>query len=541
MRDASKASAAFWQALDGKPSLNTSAKEEEGSSSHYDESLVLDTAPNDIFRLVQELRRCLAELGVSAEDVKDRNRDVESWACLIYGSMSAPSRTFHDVGHVFDISRGADCIQTISALFHDVIYYTIDGGLSTAQAKVLDGVIVEKHDDSAVSLSETICSEDKHVAMVVTVFGFNPGQVLSPFKGLNEFLSAVLAVRCLKETLHDSYLLRIAACIEATVPFRKADENGRTPLDGLHERVCKANADMESGLTEFQIVLAIQRAADLANRDVTNFATKDHAQFLSNTWKLLPESNISLRSDGTGHISSFVIALKKMLGFLENLDPSDIYGSYQNEPSDDVMRNLTERARRNISIATRYLRLKVLGLSLIAALAELTGGDAPLIMFVRGMTVDEPKDKHSHQNMKKAMEAGNGSAEQKQGNSRTSYIANFGTVQRTSSRRDCDEEVYSLLKCGRKVESKFDLINSPVAAYLYGILGDTMCDRSFDFCACPMDSTNAKKLLDSLPPDDVAFIARSCSRIVLTRAEQLIGIANVYSEHCPSFQGNHQQ
>lgn len=261
LREPSKNSAAFWQTLDetsAPPARSPTRGDGPGGedrdrpSSRCPRDGGPEDAPNDVFRLVRELRWCLSELGAAAPPpgagfgADDRDRDVESWACLIYESMSSPSRTFHDVGHGFDITVGGDALLIMAGLFHDVVYYSIDGGLSAAQAGVLDGVIVEE-EDGTVSLSETICGEDAHVAMVVTLFGFKPGQFLNPFAGLNEFLSAVLAVLCLQEALHDSHLLQIAACIEATIPFRKTDENGKTPSDRLYDRLCKANADMAQG------------------------------------------------------------------------------------------------------------------------------------------------------------------------------------------------------------------------------------------------------------------------------------------------------
>ena len=170
------------------------------------------------------LQRLVIEMRESLEKFDDENDfyvtddQLESWAIIIYESMSAPSRTFHGVQHVFDISEGADPIQIVSAFFHDVIYYSIDGGLSPAQEKILHG-LVKEGEDKIVSLCDV--EFDEATRLVIDIFGFLPGQTLNPLSGLNEFLSAALAIRCLKDILSLASLAKIAVCIEATIPFRE--------------------------------------------------------------------------------------------------------------------------------------------------------------------------------------------------------------------------------------------------------------------------------------------------------------------------------
>jgi len=62
-------------------------------------------------------------------------------------------------------------------------------------------------------------------------------------------------------------LLKITTCIEATIPFR-------------------SQAEIED---------IVRLAVVLANKDIENFSVLDAGLFLDNTWKLLPETNMSLR------------------------------------------------------------------------------------------------------------------------------------------------------------------------------------------------------------------------------------------------------
>jgi len=53
-------------------------------------------------------------------------------------------------------------------------------------------------------------------------------------------------------------------------------------------------------------------AVVFANRDVDSFAEKDASVFLDGTWKLLPETNVALRSGRIYSIKDYRLALQKM-------------------------------------------------------------------------------------------------------------------------------------------------------------------------------------------------------------------------------------
>ncbi len=312
-------------------------------------------------RLVMEMKESIFQL----ENSKPPDEKVEAWACLIYESMSAASRTFHGVQHVFDVSVNCDEIQKLCAFFHDCIYYTIDGGLSKLQNEYLDGIIIEK--DETVFLTKFFLEEA--LEMIICIFGFTKGQTLNPFKGLNEFLSAALAIRCFAPYLSKRYLAEIVTCIEATIPFR-----GGKPMDALYKRLTKANETFDLQMSEDEVERAVQRAADFANRDLLNFTLANRAIFLSNTWNLLPESNISLRNTRVFRISDFTHALLNMTGFFNSLDANTLFHNFRNDPSDKIVAELTDKARKNIKIASIYMNCKLLAISVLAAFAELSGG-----------------------------------------------------------------------------------------------------------------------------------------------------------------------
>lgn len=436
--------------------------------------------------LVGGLIECLEDLGCTATD-----QQLEKWACLIYESMSAPSRTFHSVQHVFDVAVGADSVQKLAAFFHDIIYYSIDGGLSEGQSKMLKDIINEEGDEVYITKEEM----DSTISMTMDIFGFTPGMRLDKFKGLNEFLSACLAVRCYEGNLDPEILAAIAACIEATIPFRKPDAEGRTPAEALFQRLEKANRDYNLELNDDELIGVIQRAVDLGNRDLANFSTPEHAVFLSMTWNLLPESNISLRNTTAFRISDFAFALKKMSGFFETLDPNVIFMSFRDEEKLKFVENKTEKARKNIKVAMKYMRCKGMAISVVAAIAQMTGGDAPLALFLG----DLPERHHTS----------------------ISIDDLIGTDYEADGPVELDEIVLQLLKNGREAESKFDIKNSPLAAYLYTLMGDKGLEDCYKHVVHPMDDKHSRKLLDEIPVCASIKILDACSQIAVTRAAAL--------------------
>ena len=172
----------------------------------------------------------------------------------------------------------------------------MDGGLPAAAATVLEPLIVYDSSARQYSVQET---NDRDMTLLNAVFGFAAGQALGPFGGLNEYLSAMLAVTQLHAFLSHVQLLQVAMCIEATIPFRKPDAAGREWSDRLFERSLQYAQDHALGLSEADITAAVHRAVKLANSDVGGFSAVDTKFFLRNTWNLLPESNPNLRKPGS--------------------------------------------------------------------------------------------------------------------------------------------------------------------------------------------------------------------------------------------------
>ena len=62
--------------------------------------------------------------------------------------------------------------------------------------------------------------------------------------------------------------------------------------------------------------------------------------------------------------------------------PATIFHRYRGVPSDDDYRNMLHAATHNVHIARQYLGVKLLTIGFMEALAEATGGDAPVSLFI---------------------------------------------------------------------------------------------------------------------------------------------------------------
>lgn len=498
---------------------------------HLQGSLISMTPrqPTYIARLILVMQDCLAKL----EAPNDDPFQLEQMAILIHESMSSSSRNYHSVQHVFDISKDlTDPLAILAALYHDVIYYNIDGGLSPSQAKILlrnyqgnsggdgggdgDGgrqcsnnlqlPVHDIHPDRVVLHTSTSSDgpEDVLLNMVEAIFGFTAGQGVSFQMGLNEFLSAVIAVRCLESTLTTPQLAQIACCIEATIPFRPRDVNtGQTPMERLFDRMVHVNQDFQLGLTEYEVVESVQRAALLSNQDISNFGTKDRNWFLDNTWSLLPETNESLRHQYLYTVKEFQQAVYKMNGFFNFLQPELVFSSFRDIPPPEHMAECVAECRRNLQVGKKYVGAKLLAISVLAAFCELTGGDAPMSLFMG----DLPSRHHVSQRLEDSLP----------------HIP----VEKVDT-GFCDRDVYSILYMGRRTETSFDIRQSPMAAYLYASLGDEGLQRvltgPFGAALYPMTRDVALQLITILPRDAVTKIAQNMATVAVSRSARILQV-----------------
>jgi hypothetical protein len=431
--------------------------------------------------------------------------EIERLAITINRAMTMQGRTFHTPEHIFDLADPSNPHITLAALFHDLVYLNVDRAFPPGLGEIVASSIVTEGD--RLSLRADVDPKDGELRCCLLVFGYQPGEVLPAAGGMNEFLSALVMNRTLGAVVHAGDLMLATGCIEATVPFRRPDPQGVGVVELLERRMHRCNRDMGLGVAPDRIELAAVWAVTLANRDVVNFSDAEVSRFLDNTWRLLPETNPSLRTPGIYTVRSYRVALQRMEEFLRSLDPHLIYGRHRGVPSEDVYGLMVERAERNVLTAREYLGIKLLAAAILEALAELSGGDAPMALFMGDI----------------ADRAAGGRLEHRL------------PLRRDPSDGRAEDTLQELLAVGRAGVSSFDLHNSPLALYVYRSLGTSLLQPLLEGARRMFGGhQDARAFLDSLPSAMVAPIADGCAEMTHSRWEVLRAYAQARVSTDPS-------
>jgi hypothetical protein len=430
-----------------------------------------------VHEIVNALWRALHDLGSAAT-----TGDIERWGFSIHAALSAAGREFHNHDHVIDLVVGSEPLEVIAALYHDAVYFQVDQGPPRSMRDELSSVLAQGADGWRVlpSAARPVTGDVLHV------FGRRVGDVVTPTTGLNELSSALVASLQLEHALSREQRIAIAACIEQTIPFRV------DPVPELHHRL------VELGLAGEVLEVATRSAVRVGNRDVENFSDNDAARFLDNTWKLLPESNPALHSPMVYTVRDYRIALLKMESFLAWLPAERVFHSWNDEPRPEVHARRVARAAGNLELAVRYLRAKLYSISLVEAIAELTGGDVPVDYFMGG--------------------------------TKSARCLEVKTIERflpaLPDAHDLDPPLHRLLAEGRASESSFDTGPSPVGAFLHAAVGDRAVMAGVEAARrWWAGAGDASAFLASQPRQPVAAIARAAANIIDTRRDRLFALA----------------
>jgi hypothetical protein len=409
---------------------------------------------------------------------------VERWGVAVHQALSSRAREFHTHDHVLELVAKADPIETIAALYHDIVYVQVDLGVPAHYEAILSPLVRREADGWRILDHAAV---DPIAKLVLEVFGHHAGQVLTPYTGLNELASALVAAKEMEGVLPREMQLALAACIEATIPFRTPE---RLQVDARLEKL---------GVAEFDRIAMVRRATRLANSDVGNFAEKDPARFLDNTWKLLPETNPTLHVPNTYTVHEYRVALERMEAFLASLSPERVFRTQYGEPPPDVHRAQVASAARNIALAVRYLRCKLYSAAVIEALAVETGGDAPIDLFMGGVgDVGGERMKRIEQ-----------------------FLPGTGAPP-----TNLDTVLQGLLDAGRMNASAFDWSPSPLASYLHRTLGESaLMEGLLKARQWWAAGGSARAFLCAQPSATTAAIALAASQIAQTRRELLQGLA----------------
>src|SRR4051794_16608452 len=102
------------------------------SSEDGDERMRLAT----IQQIIVAINESVAALGHQADD-----RVLEDMALLVHEAMGGGARVFHGPSHIFSLAGSADPIHRLSAFFHDIVYFQVDGGFAGRIAPIVEPII----------------------------------------------------------------------------------------------------------------------------------------------------------------------------------------------------------------------------------------------------------------------------------------------------------------------------------------------------------------------------------------------------------------
>lgn len=438
--------------------------------------------------LIEIFNRSFESLGARVSLEK-----LEELAVTIHRGMTAQARHFHTLEHVFSFTENQEPIRTLSALYHDLVYYQVDMGFAPALWTLIAPYL--RQEGHTFFFTSNLPAQDEAAWLTLEVFDLQPGDDLSASNALNEFLSALVMNKQLETLVDKKQLLLTTVCIEATVPFRAAFAGKRSHFERMEARLGQIAARHGIHLSKEEIIATIHSAVWFANKDIENFAETDPGRFLDNTWKLLPETNAALRLPDVYSIGTYRQALQKMVSFFEHLNPDSVFHQYRGQPNPQEYSLMLASARFNIRIAREYLKIKILAMSILEALAIATGGDAPVSLFMG----DVPREGLSIK--------------------RLEY---FLPELEIPAWVDENAVLYRLLESGRASDTSFDMKNSPLSLFVYKCLAPAEIERGLQLAAeMSAGKRSAEDFLRQMNPAVVSPIANASAIMVFTRRQAL--------------------
>jgi hypothetical protein len=236
-----------------------------------------------------------------------------------------------------------------------------------------------------------------------------------------------------------------------------------------------------------EIESILTAAVIFANKDVEGFAEPDTGRFLDNTWKLMPETNVPLRTEEMYTIKDYRLAIQKMEGFLSTLPPDNIFYRYKGAVSEDTLQRWVWQARINLEVGSTYLGVKLLGIAVLEALAEETGGNVPLSLFM--------------------------------GDTDRKVTPLFAPPDaETPASFDPEDPVFVLLAAGRTQEIDFDSRRSPISSFLYKYLEPDMREDLIQQAkAMFKGEVSGQEFLQAVEPTLLSVVVKDVASRAITR------------------------
>ena len=378
-----------------------------------------------VHEIVNALWNALHDLGTSAE-----TSDIERWGFSIHAALSASGREFHNHDHVVDLLTDGDPLEVIAALYHDAVYIQVDQGPPRSMREVLTPLLAQ----SAAGWRILPAAAAGVSGEVLSVFGRQVGDLVTPTTGLNEFASALVASVQLEQVLYREQRIAIAACIEQTIPFRTDPvtelPQAPPPARAGGRRARRDHPARGPGRQPRRRQLRGQRSGAVPRQHLEAAAGEQPGAALADG---LHRPRLPDRAPEDGELPR--LAPRRFR----------VFHSWGDEPSPQIHARRVARTTGNLQLAVRYLRAKLYSIGLVEAISEVTGGDVPLDYFMGGAkTGDRPSMRRIEQFLP--------------------------TLDNAS---DLDPPLHRLLAEGRASESSFDTGPSPLGAFLHATVGES--------------------------------------------------------------------
>lgn len=420
------------------------------------------------------------------------DEDELAVATVVFESMYTLGRVYHRIEHVFNITENCpqvekDPMLTLSVLFHDVIYYSVDKDFQKSQLELLQGVLEfepsndELKVEQPLKLTATV-QDDPVLDMTVRLYGLKAGQELPPF-GTNEFLSAIIGVRVLSKWLNLAQLTQLAATIEGTIPFRPPSDDGKTAMDRLYDRLVTVAPDQtEEWLTE-----TINLTALMANCDLGSFDSFNFDFFLDSSWSLIPEfrPNILNEDCSVKEYHEEFLVMEKRTKFLLMSVPN-IFQAFRGLPSPEEMTAKRDKARENLGLSNDYAQVRRLEWMVLLELTTMAGENP-----------DETPGRP--------------------------FLA-LPMPETQPFSEESDDAVRKLLNVGRRAGYPWDPSRSSLGTFLYDKLGKEGVDAAVEVGKNKEGEGN--DVLSQLPKAVVEQVASSLAVVMPNRSDVLSQIAN---------------
>ena len=307
----------------------------------------------------------------------DHYRDVATAPCSV-DEMGSHCSNLQEALHTLHLMEHYGFITQVmmrAGWHHDVVYAHIDETIHPAIAVALAPFFQEGEGSYRLPSDPRAPDELCRIYdLALTVFGFYRGQLLDPFGGQNEFLSALYgALQGVKAGLPLKCLLAEMTMIEATIPFRLPS---RVPA--LRSRVITTNHQLGSeGLEESEIEALMLGAVFMANHDVIGFR-KPFEQFNRGSHQLLMEGAPTLQTpEGMFSACMRLAHFLARVGTQEADGIASVFHSYAGFPAKEVRDQWDRVAQINCEVQRDRMKSYAASALLLAAAAMRQGHPAP--------------------------------------------------------------------------------------------------------------------------------------------------------------------